>query len=190
VNFDSELSRLELVVKRKPDGRFGDWLFDASADQAEVELFGPLGRATFRPDEDRNFVCIAGGSGIAGMMSILECATRADYFRDHRAAVFFGVRTLADGFYLETLSRYVASSHSNLDVTIALSDEAAAAPLHAQYSNLKLTQGMVHEVAAKGMADRNVIAYVAGPPVMVDAALRSLIAGGVPIKDIRYDKFS
>jgi toluene monooxygenase electron transfer component len=192
VNFDSEVSRLELVVKRKPEGCFGDWLFDASADEAEVALFGPLGRATFHPDEGRDFVCIAGGSGIAGMMSILECATRADYFRDHRAAIFFGVRTLADGFYLETLSRYAASSHGNLDVTIALSDEAVAAPLHAQYPNLKLAQGMVHEVAGKGIAgrDRNVIAYVAGPPVMVDAALRSLIAGGVPIKDIRYDKFS
>jgi toluene monooxygenase electron transfer component len=192
VNFDSKVSRLELVVKRKPGGSFGDWLFDASVDEAEVELFGPLGRATFHPDEDRNFVCIAGGSGIAGMMSILECATRADYFRNHRAAVFFGVRALADAFYLETLSRYAAASHGNLDVTLALSDEAVAAPPHAQYPILKLAHGMVHEVAAKGMAerDRNVIAYVAGPPIMVDATLRSLIAGGVRIKDIRYDKFS
>jgi toluene monooxygenase electron transfer component len=192
VNFDSVVSRLELVVKRKEGGRFGDWLFDASVAEAEVELFGPLGRATFHPDEDRNFVCVAGGSGIAGMMSILECATRADYFRNHRAAVFFGVRTLADAFYLETLSRHAASSHGNLDVTLAMSDEAVAGPLHAQYPNLKLAQGMVHDVAAKGMAerDRNVIAYVAGPPIMVDATLRSLIAGGVPIKDIRYDKFS
>ena len=167
-------------------------MFDTSAEEAEVELFGPLGRATFRPDEDRNFVCIAGGSGIAGMMSILECATRADYFRDHRAAVFFGVRTLADAFYLETLSRYAVASHGSLDVTLALSDEAVAAPLHAQYPILKLAHGMVHEIAAKGMAerDRNVIAYVAGPPIMVDSTLRSLIAGGVRIKDIRYDKFS
>jgi len=192
VNFDSEVSRLVMVVKRKPGGRFGDWLFDASADEAEVELFGPLGRATFRPDDDRNFVCIAGGSGIAGMMSILECASRADYFRNHRGSVFFGVRTLADAFYLESLSRYAASSHGNLDVTVALSDEAVTAPLHAQYPVLKLAQGMVHEIAAKGMAerDRNVIAYVSGPPIMVDSTLRSLITGGVPIKDIRYDKFS
>jgi toluene monooxygenase electron transfer component len=192
VNFDTDVSRLVLVVKRKPGGRFGDWLFDASADEVGVEVFGPLGRAIFHPAEDRNFVCIAGGSGIAGMMSILECATQADYFRNHRAAMFFGVRALADAFYLEDLSRYAASSHGNLDITIALSDEAVAAPLHARYPILKLAQGMVHEVAAKGMAerDRNVIAYVAGPPIMVDSTLRSLIVGGVPIKDIRYDKFS
>jgi toluene monooxygenase electron transfer component len=146
----------------------------------------------FRPQENRNFVCIAGGSGIAGMMSILECATQADYFRNHKGALFFGVRTLADAFYLEQLSRYAAASHGNLDVTVALSDETIGAKLHAQFPILKLASGMVHEAAAKGMAerDRNVIAYVAGPPVMVDSTIRSLVVGGIPIKDIRYDKFS
>ncbi|HEV3161511.1 MAG TPA: oxidoreductase, partial [Xanthobacteraceae bacterium] len=65
-------------------------------------------------------------------------------------------------------------------------------PLHAEFPILKLASGMVHEVAAKGMAewDRNVIAYVSGPPIMVDSTIRALIVGGVPIKNIRYDKFS
>lgn len=192
VNFDSEVQRLALVIKRKPGGRFCDWLFDNFSGEPEVEVFGPLGRAIFRPEEDRNFVCIAGGSGIAGMMSILQCAVQADYFRTHSAAVFFGVRTLADTFYLEELSRYVAASDGNLDVTVALSDENVDSAQHADFPILKFANGFVHEVAAKAMAerDRNVIAYLAGPTVMVDAAIRSLIVGGVGRKDIRYDKFS
>ncbi len=192
VNFENDVERLALVVKRKPGGRFGDWLFDNLSGEAEVEVFGPLGRAVFRPEENRNFVCIAGGSGIAGMMSILECAVQADYFCNHSAAVFFGVRTLADAFYLEQLSRYAAASHGNLDVTVALSDETIGAKLHAEFPILKLANGVVHEAAAKGMAerDRNVIAYVAGPPIMVDSTIRSLVVAGIPIKDIRYDKFS
>jgi NAD(P)H-flavin reductase/ferredoxin len=191
VNFEAEISRLALVLKRKPGGRFSDWLFDELADNAEVDVFGPLGRAVFRPEEGRNIVCAAGGSGIAGMMSILECAVQANHFRSHRGAVFFGVRALADTFYLEQLSRYVTASHGNLDVTVALSDEAVAAPLHAEFPVLKLANGMVHEVAAKGMSDRDhdVIAYIAGPPIMVDSTIRSLIASGVAIRDIRYDKF-
>jgi toluene monooxygenase electron transfer component len=90
------------------------------------------------------------------------------------------------------LSRYAAASHGNLDVTVALSDETIGAKLHAEFPILKLANGMVHEVAAKGMAerDRNVIAYVAGPPIMVDSTIRSLVVSGIPIKDIRYDKFS
>ena len=39
------------------------------------------------------------------MMSILECAVQADYFRGHKGLVFFGVRTLQDTFYLEALAR-------------------------------------------------------------------------------------
>jgi toluene monooxygenase electron transfer component len=191
VNFAADIDRLALVLKRKPGGAFSDWLFDGSPVEPEVEVFGPLGRAVFRQEEGRNIVCIAGGSGIAGMMSILECAVQVDYFRDHKGAVFFGVRTAADAFYLEELSSCVAASHGNLDVTIALSDEIAATPLHAEFPMLKLAHGMVHEVAAKGMAerDRNVLAYIAGPPIMVNGAIRALIKGGVAIKDIRYDKF-
>src|SRR5580704_12408874 len=152
VNFENDVERLALVVKRKPGGRFGDWLFDNPSGEAEVEVFGPLGRAVFRPEENRNFVCIAGGSGIAGMMSILERAVRADHFRNHRGAVFFGVRTLADAFYLAQLSRYTEASHGNLEVTLALSDEVAATPLHAEFTALKLESGMVHEVAARVLA--------------------------------------
>jgi toluene monooxygenase electron transfer component len=51
---------------------------------------------------------------------------------------------------------------------------------------------MVHEVAASTMQGRyeNAVVYVAGPPIMVDSTVRALIVGGVPISDIRYDKFS
>jgi toluene monooxygenase electron transfer component len=126
------------------------------------------------------------------MMSILERAVRADHFSYYKGAVFFGVRTLADAFYLNALARYVAVSHGNLEVTIALSHEAATTPTHPDYPSLRLASGMVHEVAAQAMEARydNVMAYVAGPPIMVDGTIRALIVGGVPTMDIRYDKFS
>jgi toluene monooxygenase electron transfer component len=192
VNFARDVEQIALVIKRKPGGQFCDWLFDNFSGEAEVEVFGPLGRAVFRPEDDRNFVCIAGGSGIAGMMSILECAAQVDYFRSHKGALFFGVRTLIDAFYLEHLSGHAQNSHGNLEVTVALSDETVSARLHAEFPIIKLENGMVHEVAARGMAehDKNLIAYIAGPPVMVESAIRSLIVGGVLRKDIRYDKFS
>jgi len=191
VNFNRETDRIGLVLKRKPGGGFSDWLFAAHGAEPEVAVFGPLGRAVFRPHEDRNILCIAGGSGIAGMMSILACAVEADYFRTHKGSVFFGVRTLQDTFYLELLARYAEASHGNLAVTLALSDEAARTPTHVDFPALRLADGMVHEVAATATAggDRDAIAFVAGPPVMVDAAIRTLITSGVRTQDIRYDKF-
>ena len=192
VNFDAETDRIALVLKRKPGGRFSDWLFEECAGEPEVAVFGPLGRAVFRPHEDKNIVCVAGGSGIAGIMSILECAVKADYFRNHNGSVFFGVRTLQDTFYLEPLSRFVAASYGNLEVTVALSNEAALTTSHADFPALRLASGMVHDVATKAlMGDyTDAIAYVAGPPVMVNAAIRALIGGGMSGRDIRYDKYS
>ncbi len=191
VNFAVDTDRIALVMKRKPSGRFSDWLFGHPED-AEVEVFGPLGQATFDPAEGKNIICIAGGSGIAGIMSILERAVQANYFREHKGAVFFGVRTLADTFYLEPLSRYVAVSHGNLEVTVALSHEQTSSPNHADFPTLNLANGMVHEVAAQAIAAPldDAIAYVAGPPIMVDSAIRALIVGGLSSRDIRYDKFS
>ncbi|MGC1643354.1 MAG: 2Fe-2S iron-sulfur cluster binding domain-containing protein [Pseudolabrys sp.] len=192
VNFDNSAAKVAFVMKRKPGGGFSDWLFARKDDEVQVEVFGPLGRAIFRPEEGKNIVCIAGGSGIAGMMSILECATRTGHFRNYKGIVFFGVRALSDAFYLEALARYVTASHGRLQVTIALSHEDAKTPTHPHYPVLRLASGMVHDVAAHAMQGRyeNAVVYVAGPPIMVDSAIRALIMGGVPTSDIRYDKFS
>jgi toluene monooxygenase electron transfer component len=192
VNFARDCERVELVIKRKPGGRFGDWLFDQFREDAQVDVFGPLGRAIFRPEEGRSLMCVAGGSGIAGMMAILDRALQEDYFRGHAGTVYFGVRTLRDAFYLERLSAYVAASHGNLDVAIAVSDEGAATARHAEFPVLRLESGMVHEVTGREMALRkgDVLAYVAGPPVMVEATIRTLVTAGLASKNIRYDKFS
>src|SRR5581483_8853674 len=193
VNFTPDAGSLRLVVRQKPGGGFSNWLFGGSVEGSEVKVFGPLGRATFRPEEGRNLVCIAGGSGLAGMMSILERARREDYFRDHQGQVFFGVRTLADGFYLDELARHVADAHGNLQVTLALSHAPAETPTHPQHPGIALAAGMVTDVMAAATGGRydNPVAFLAGPTPMVDIALRMLIREArLPPAFVRYDKFT
>ena len=193
VNYSEETETLSFVVKRKPDGGFSDWLFDSDVDGTTIKIFGPLGRATFHPEEDKNIVCIGGGSGIAGMMSILARAGGERYFDDHMGYVFFGVRTLADCFYLDRLSDAVTTGAGNLEVTIALSDEAVSRDTHPDAPALKLAEGFVHEAASRAMAGRyeRLVGYVAGPEPMVDAARKVLAREGqIASADIRYDKFS
>jgi toluene monooxygenase electron transfer component len=191
-NHAASVDRLEFVVKRKHGGGFCNWLFDGSPEGAALQVFGPLGRAIFDPAEGKNVLCIAGGSGIAGMMAILEHGTASGYFGTHRADVFFGVRTGADVFFGEALNRYVEASPKQVSVTIALSDEAPDAELARRFPSLNFAQGFVHEVAAVRMKDRyeNICGYVAGPPPMVDGTLRTLVLEArLPGTDIRYDKF-
>jgi toluene monooxygenase electron transfer component len=192
VNFAEAANRLEFVVKAKPGGKFSEWLFAADRSRARVRVFGPLGRAVFRPEEDKNVLCIAGGSGIAGMMAVLARADGAGYFARRRGHVFFGVRTAADVFYLDRLDSLAARSPDSLAVTVALSEGEAPEGLRARYPHVRFATGFVHAVAAQAMAGQfdNTVAFVAGPPPMVDGALRMLIVDArLPAKDIRYDKF-
>lgn len=193
VNYAEKTDRLSFVIKRKPEGSFSDWLFGGDILGAELDLFGPLGEATFRPEEKRNLLCIAGGSGIAGLMSILDHAVSIDHFADHTGRLFFGVRTLADGFYLGELASLVDKADGALEVTLVLSDEAAPSANHPSFPQLRLAEGFVHEAASRlinGSSD-NTLGFVAGPPPMVDGAIRVLLTdAGLTPRRIRYDKFS
>jgi toluene monooxygenase electron transfer component len=194
VNYESKAEHLVFVAKQKPAGRMSEWLFGPAIEGTRVGLFGPLGVATFRPDLDRNLLCIAGGSGIAGMMSILTCAARERYFDRHAGHVFFGVRTPRDAFFLDELAALKgrAAPHA-LAVTLALSDEGVDPALQARYPQLAFDTGLVHAVASRHMQGKfhDVRAYAAGPPPMVEATLRMLVVDGrLRANDIRYDKFS
>ena len=193
VNFDHGAERLSFVVKKKPGGAVSEWLFGEATDGAPLSLFGPLGHATFHPDVAKHVLCVAGGSGIAGMMSILSRACREAHFAGWDGYVFFGVRTARDGFFLDELEAFRRRFPARLAVTVALSDEDVPPALADAYPAFTFTRGFVHAVAGERMKGRyaDVRAYVAGPPPMVDASLRLLLREArLSPADIRYDKFS
>src|SRR5215831_14664059 len=193
VNFDHQAGRLSFVVKKKPGGAVSEWLFGHSVEGARLDVFAPVGHATFRPDGRKHILCIAGGSGIAGMMSILARACGADHFAGWDGHVFFGVRTARDAFFLDELEAFRARYPTKLAITVALSDEEVPSALAAAYPGFAFAGGLVHAVAGERMKGRfaDIRAYVAGPPPMVDASLRLLLREGrLPPADIRYDKFS
>ncbi len=193
VNYERAARRLQFVLKKKPDGAFSDWLCEGTAEGAEIDVFGPLGKAVFYPEEQENILCIAGGSGIAGMMSILARAAQERYFERHHGWVFFGVRTMQDVFFLGELSRLVAAFPGSLEVTVAISDEDAPSHERTPHPALAYATGFVHSVASEKMKGRyaDTVAFVAGPPPMVDGALRMLVLEArLPADHIRYDKFS
>lgn len=194
VNFARDTSTLHFVVKRFPGGRVSEWLFGPSVDGSRVEVFGPLGHATFEPALAKHVICIAGGSGIAGMMSILSHAAEDGYFDRHDGRVFFGVRTGADTFYMRELANLARRFPGRLCVTIVLSHEAPQDAFTALYPELRFDTGFVHEATKRALADTPVIdtmAYVAGPPPMVDASLKMLLLEmRLSGSNIRYDKFS
>jgi len=187
---------LSFVARRKPGGRFTGWLFgagDGAAEGAPLALFGPLGRATFQPAAEKPLLCIAGGSGVAGMLSMLGRAHDEGHLHRHGARLFFGVRTRRDLFLLDELAAWRTRHPERVEITVVLSeDEDPPGALAERYPGLLFRAGLVHEVAGRQMEGRfaGARAYVAGPRAMVDAAVRLLIQRGrLPAHDIRHDRF-
>ena len=196
LNYAKPSPQLDFVIKRLEGGGFSEWLFGTARSGVELRLFGPLGSATFNPSEQKDLICIAGGSGIAGMMSILRLAAQEQYFRDHQGVLYFGVRTAQDVFFLDELHELADQCGSKLIITLVLSEQTDLDVLKSERSNVQVASGFVHEAALQDLANRsfdasNSLAYIAGPPPMVDAALRGLMQSlGLGPKQIRYDKFS
>lgn len=192
VNAEVPSRQLDFVIKRKPGGKVSDRLFGTNAAEQPVTCFGPVGKAVFDPEQTGNIICIAGGSGIAGMLSIVARAGLSGHLEHHTADVFFGVRSAPDIFFLPEWTA-LATEHRRVHVVVALSEEAPGDALCKAYPMLTFEQGMVHEVAARRLANplSGTTAFVAGPTPAVNAALRVLLMQmKLPAKLIKYDKFA
>ena len=192
-NPQSYADRLEFVIKRKPDGGVSRWLFETAAPGDVVRLFGPLGAAVFEPALGHDLLLAVGGSGLAVALAVLGRADAAGYLGQHRARLFFGARSMRDVCLLEQLSRWRERHGEALQVTVALSDVPPTSADQAAWPALLLETGMVHEVVQRRMSASagNDMAFVAGPPPMVEATLRSLVLHArFPPARIRFDKFS
>ncbi|MDP9968982.1 toluene monooxygenase electron transfer component [Variovorax paradoxus] len=193
VNFEPGSRRLELLIKKKPDGGLSEALFAANPAGTQVRVTGPLGAAVFKPDAGKDVLCIAGGSGVAGMFSILDHAESIGYFEKNSGHLYFGLRSMRDAFFLDRLTSVARYALGALEITVCLSEEAVPDGAAQQYPGLFFAHGFVHEVALKQMTGRlaNVHAFLAGPPPAVDAAMRGLILQGkLSPKNISFDKFS
>jgi toluene monooxygenase electron transfer component len=184
---------LELIVKRKPGGGLSDRLFDRDVSAISFNVFGPLGRATFDASTTSgSLVCAAGGTGIAGIMSILACASESGHLEIHKGLVCFGVRTTADLFFLDRFAALRRRHPDTLKVVIATSDSAVPESVIADYPTLSFERGPVHEVLAAEKSDGLVdpLAFIAGPPAAVEAITSVLLTRhGIPPDRLRFDRF-
>jgi toluene monooxygenase electron transfer component len=197
-HYEPEKARLRFLVRRSPGGAFTNALFEQDIDD-DLEIFGPLGRATFDCGEKRSFVAVAGGSGIAGMMSIVRHALEEGHFSDHPSHLFFGLREAGSSYLLDDLAAFVERSARQLRVTIAFSDAPCSEQFAARYPLLDFQHGLVHEIMRERMLASDQLElermqrsafFVGGPPLMVNATMRSLISDcKISPTEIRYDRF-
>jgi toluene monooxygenase electron transfer component len=192
-NWQAPAMRLDFIIKRKPEGGFSDWLFTRARQGDALRVFGPLGSAVLEPSLGHDLLVAVGGSGLAVALSILARAAGEGCLGPNRARLFFGVRTIDDAFALEQISLWRERFGEAFEATVALSDAAVGSAERARWPALCFEDGMVHEALGRGVEGRcdNTMAFIAGPPAMVDAAMRIvMMKGRLPPSRIRFDRFS
>ncbi|WP_430804823.1 2Fe-2S iron-sulfur cluster-binding protein [Brevundimonas naejangsanensis] len=168
---------LEFHIRRVPGGATSEHVHDALSpgDQAQLEF--PLGSSALRRDHSGPILCLAGGSGLAPIKSIVETALA--HGMDQPVHVYFGARAVRD-LYLVEHFQALARKHANLTFTPVLSEGPSA-----QYRSGYVTQALEQDLA--DLAGWK--AYVAGPPQMVDAAMEATFARGLQREDMHADVF-
>ncbi|MGE0487088.1 MAG: 2Fe-2S iron-sulfur cluster-binding protein [Gammaproteobacteria bacterium] len=175
-------SEVSFFVRHVPGGMFTDLLFSGGLDGKTLKVHGPAGNFWLR-DSRAPMICLAGGSGLAPLLSLLEDAVARHVGRP--CIVLFGARTAADLYALDRLAAVGADWNGSFTFTPVLSAEPADSAWDG-------ARGLVTDLlasAAAGLASDEAEAYLCGPPPMIDAALPALAALGLQPANMHFDKF-
>ncbi len=175
----------KFMIRRTPTGAMSTALFDLDVGSS-VEIDGPFGQAYLREDSARDIVCIAGGSGIAPMLSILEAAKDHMHLRKLGAWLFYGGRGPAD---IPAITDLLSSHHLEHGLQW---HPVVSVPTLAKGTDWSGDFGFVHELLPKRLP-RPLVEYefyLAGPPPMVEAVVGLLASDNkVPFEQLHFDRF-
>ncbi|HWD85988.1 MAG TPA: 2Fe-2S iron-sulfur cluster-binding protein, partial [Solirubrobacteraceae bacterium] len=157
--------RAELIIKRYPGGRLSGMLDGQIRHGDRLTLTGPYGSLRVH-DSERPILMIAGGSGMAPILSLLRHLAHTNCERP--VSFFYGARTEDDLFGL---------------------DEIRALPL-TDFAFTPVTGRFVHEAVDEWLSNGDFDVYMCGPPPMVEAAQTVLEQHGVDGERIFADRFT
>lgn len=167
---------LGFLIKKIPDGLMGTWLARAKAGET-LTLTGPSGSFYLREGEGP-LLFLAGGTGLAPFLSMLEVLARAGSRR--QIHLIYGVTRDLDLVLLDQIAAY-ARKLANFTFATVVADPASDHPRKGW-----VTQHMPGEM----LADPGVEVYLCGPPPMVDAVRRYLDDNKVKPASFHYEKFT
>jgi CDP-4-dehydro-6-deoxyglucose reductase/ferredoxin-NAD(P)+ reductase (naphthalene dioxygenase ferredoxin-specific) len=170
---------LEFHIRRLGERSTSAYVADKLKLGDKVIVEGPYGSSWLREKHTGPIIAVAGGSGLAPIKSIVESALGAGMRQPIH--LYFGARDERD-IYLEDHFQILAARHRNLRYTAVLSQPRRATSRRV---------GLVHDAVASDLADLDgAKAYLAGPPMMVEAATGLFVSErGMRREDIHADAF-
>ncbi len=177
----SRKDAVELEIRYVPDGLCTTYVHKYLKEGQKVMINGPYGDFFLR-DSQRDIVCIAGGSGMAPIKSILLDMNEKKINR--KAVYFFGARSKRDLFLVEEMQR-LEKELPDFRFIPSLSQPEESDSWEGE-------TGLITECVEKHVKNgENAEAYLCGSPGMINACVDVLTNRcGVKKDLIFYDKFS
>lgn len=172
---------IQVTVERFADGEVSPYLVDALEIGDAIEVRGPVGGwLVWRPEEDHPVQLIAGGSGVAPLMSMLRTREASGSRVPFR--LLYGVTDPDRVYYREELDHLVAGGGVTVDVRYSRRVPAGSAE----------TPGRIgrDDLAALVLPpEEDPSIFVCGPTGFVEAVSDALVALGHREHRIRTERF-
>ncbi len=170
--------RFEFHVRLVPDGRVTGYIAHALKVGDSVKVSGPLGSAYLRRKHEGPMLCVAGGTGLAPILSILRGAVAQGM--TNPVHLYFGVRSPRDVYGMPWLDQ-LKREHPGLNVHVVVTSGGNSSTQRC---------GLVTHAIEQDHGDLNGWrAYLCGSPPMVEAATVVARRKGIAAEHIHADAF-
>lgn len=170
--------QFEFHVRLVPGGRVSGYVARELQVGDVVRVSGPLGSAYLRRKHEGPMLCVAGGTGLAPILSILRGAVSAGM--RNPTHLYFGVRSPRDVYGLEWLAP-LQREHPALKVHVVVGSAGERDTRR---------RGLVTEAIEQDLDDMSGWrAYLCGSPPMVETAMRLVRRKGVAAGHVHADAF-
>jgi len=169
--------RLTFLIKLTPGGVMSEWLEHRAAVGEELTLTGPHG-SFFLRETDRPVLLLAGGTGLAPIMSMLR-KLRADG-SERAVHLIYGVSTDDDLVKLDELAA-LAAEIPGLTWDHCVSDPHTIAANQGYVTTL---------IRPENLHGGDVAIYLCGPPPMVESVRSHVAENGIEPVGFYYEKFA
>ncbi len=168
---------LTFLVKLTPGGAMSDYLSQRATVGDTISFTGPNG-SFFLRETDRPVLLLAGGTGLAPVLSMLR--TMRDGSSRRKAHLIYGVSSDEDLVALDEIDEIAASLHG-FTWDVCVSDPESTAKHKGYVTSL---------IAPEHLYDGDVALYLCGPPAMVESVRTHVTEAGIEPTGFYYEKFA
>lgn len=175
-NWDGEL---EFFIRLLPGGLMSRYLTEKAGIGDVLTMSGPQGSFTLAENGLRPRWFLAGGTGLAPLLSMLR--RMAEWGDPQQTRLFFGLTHHTEVFAQDALRELAESMPDFRADTVVWRPDPQWAGAVGNPVDLAAAEAR--------MVDESPDVYLCGPPPMIDAAYLALTAAGVPREQIHAERF-